>query len=187
MNTSTNIREIEIDFDVLPTDNPKYLRIHDQSYWGMIEGKPSVIDIKTPGTDAYIRNVFKKSKIASFTSVSLNLNCPQSDCDDLELLDLPDGIYEIVLLGSPSTFKKEKFYLRTTKFDLKLDELRIDIYSNNCTACKNKKEALLEIEYLIAVAESATKQGIQCTAQEAFYAAQKLLYKTINCKDCEGN
>jgi hypothetical protein len=39
------------------------------------------------------------------------------------MLDLPDGIYDVTIKGSPDTFQKNRQYLRTTKTQLELDKL----------------------------------------------------------------
>lgn len=177
-------KDIHIDFAVVDTDDPSFLRIDDTSYWGVIKDKPSVIDIKVPGFPDYVRNIFFKGEIVTFNSTSLNINCPTEGCEKVEFMELPDGIYEIVLKGSPSTYQKKKHHLRTTKFDRRLDELIIEVYKE-CNGCKNKIEGIYEIEFLKLSAEANIRQGDCKTAQEAFFRAQKLLNKLTNCENCK--
>ena len=92
---------IEIDFSV--HSSPYYLKVVDLSVWGLIETKPSIIEITVPGYASPITKFYDKNKLNVFNSSMLGLNCEGQE----GLTTLPDGIYTIKVIGSPETYFKE--------------------------------------------------------------------------------
>jgi len=178
------IDKIELDFQVLDTKDPRFLSVADFSYWGQIQNKVSIIEIILPGEKFPITHYFNKKEINIFNSVNLNLNC--IDCNDGELTDLPDGVYDITIKGSPDKFFKHRKYLRTEKTQLELDK----IYINLNLLCKSKDDSVLktlsDIELLLRAAESNVRYDNICTAQDLLFKAQELIEKTKGCKSCVG-
>lgn len=171
--------DIKIDFTVLPSYDPYTLFIVDNSYWLHIEEKPSIIEIKVPGTSKPVVNYFDKRAINNFNSINLALTCPT--CDDLDFSELPDGIYDITLKGSPSTFFKNKKYLRTVRLELELSEQLIKA-NMGCEGSINKelKNKLTDIYMLIESAKANVFYDNLQTAQNEYKKAEQKL-KNLKC------
>ena len=175
--------DINIDFNILDSGDPRVLLVADSSYWQLIEDQVSIIEVTLPGETTPVVQYFTKNGITNLNSVNLNINCPNAECEDVELLPLDDGIYTITVKGV-EPYHKTKKHLRTTKFELALGKLYIDLFSNGCEVCQDKKDMLIEIEFLIKAAKANLRTNDICTSQELFYEAQKLLDSTMKCKTC---
>ena len=172
------VGKINIDFDVVDNMNPKYFSVIDLSQWKSIKNKSSIIEICLPGTDKPIIHYFEKGQSNIFTSLNLNLNCP-IDCDTEECLDLPDGIYQICVKGSPDSFSQSKDYLRTVQLQLELDNAYLTTENP-----KELKDKVCDIEMLIKAAEANVRNDNFAGAQELFEQAEKETEKLKNCQDC---
>lgn len=175
-----------INFSVLSKEdyfNPQILFIADTSKWLHLEDKPSIIEIQTPGAKHPIVNYFDKKAINTFNSIDLNLNCPT--CDKLEMHDLPDGIYNITLKASPSSFQKNRKHLRTTKARLELAKYLISL-NLGCESEENKQlqEEVLTISLLLDSAEANVSHDNLQTASDEYQLAKKKIEKLSNCKNC---
>lgn len=174
------MKKIDIDFQVIDTYDTRYLSVADYSEWGGIENKPAIIEITTPGEVEPVVHFFEKKSINRYNSTYLGLNCPECS-QEAQDYDIPDGIYEIVIKGSPSKYSKRRVFLKTTQTKLKLDLLIM----NNISSCgqvdKLFVEKLMEIEHLIGAAEANTRYGNEAEANELFERAQKLIDKNLNC------
>lgn len=177
--------KINIDFQILGSNDPRFLNISDYSIWGQIESKPSIIEIIAPGEEFPWVHFFKKGQQNVITSVDLGLSCP-SDCGEIEFLDLPDGIYTITVKGSPDSFNKSRKYLRTELIQLELDKM----YINLDLLCKNKDvdilNTLTDIDLLLKAASANVRHDNICTAQELFFKAQDLIEQAKGCNGCVG-
>lgn len=177
------IEKINIDFQVLDTHDPRVLSIADYSEWAQISEKPAIVEIILPGTEEPVVHYFDKQKINIFNSNTLQTGC-KGDCLGVELVDLPDGIYEITVKGSPDTFNKTRKYLRTELTRLDLDA----IYLNLNLLCKNKDRdlmnTLIDIDLLLRSAESNVRYDNICSAQELLFKAQELIKEAKNCSGC---
>ena len=176
------MKKIHIDFQIYDSEDPKQIIVLDTSIWSYIEDKPSIIEILTPGEKDAVVYPYTKNGFNILNSINLGLNC--SDCNQ-NLLDLPDGVYEITIKGSPDSFYKKRCYLRTTIIQSKLDDLLINEYSN-CKNCNENNEdisRILRYNDLIAVADAFVRKGFICEAQDIIFKIQKFL-KTKNCKKC---
>lgn len=176
-----------IDFSVLSQSedyfNPQILFIADTSRWLHLEDKPAIIEIQTPGSKAPVVNYFDKKAINVFSSVDLALNCPT--CDQFELHDLPDGIYNITLKASPSNFQKNRKYLRTTKARLELAKYLVSL-NIGCESEQNKQlqEDVLQISLLLDSAEANVVFDNVQTANDEYQLAKRKIEKLSNCKEC---
>ncbi|MCA9749284.1 MAG: hypothetical protein KC414_09265 [Romboutsia sp.] len=175
---------INIDFQVLSTKDPRVLTIFDYSTWVHIIDKPSIVEITLPGESTPIVHYFNKKEVNAYYSTNLNINCP--NCGEDELLDLPDGIYEITVKGSPDKFYKTRKYLRTDLTQLDLDKM----YINLNLLCEDKDEdlanKLTDIDLLLRAAESNVRYDNICKAQELLFKAQELIEKAKGCSGCVG-
>lgn len=165
-----------LDFDIF--SDLYWLRLADYSDWNIIEDKPSIVEITIPGYSNPVTHYFDKYKTNGFNSITLKLNC-QGDCTDVDKVPLPDGIYTVKLIGSPSKFNKERYYLKTDQFQLDLDRIIVDSFSKGCYS--DIDVMTTEIEVLIKGAESHLRQGIIKEASYLFDLAVKMLNKLKDC------
>lgn len=177
------VGKIIIDFHVTDNNDPRVLNVIDASYWRHIENKPSIIEITLPGDNEPIVHYFTKKQVNLFNSSNLNLNCPDG-CEDVQLIDLPDGIYIITLKGSPDTFFKTRKFLKTSKFQLELDQ----IYINMGLECEKENieaiDKVNKINLLLAATEAHVRHDNICKANETFTIATDMLEDLKNCKEC---
>lgn len=175
---------IIIDFQVYDSNDPKQIIILDTSIWSVLENKRAIIEIITPGESKAVGFDYTKNGVTILNSYNLGLNCV--DCGKVELFDLPDGVYEITVKGSPDRFNKKRFYLKTTITRSKLDELLIKNYSD-CESCSEQTDDISKImryKNLIEVAEAFLRRGFKCEAQDILFKVQNYLKKFNNCKRC---
>lgn len=177
------MKNIYVDFQVYDSKDPKRLIILDTSIWAAISDKPTIIEIITPGFTTPVVNYFTQNGVNIFSSYSLGLNC--KDCGE-ENIDLPDGVYEITVKGSPDKFNKKKIYLKSTTIENKLDDILIKYY-DNCSDCIETNDdiaTILRYKNLIRVAEAFVRKGFKCEAQDIIMKVQKFLKNFNNCRKC---
>lgn len=180
--------KINIDFQIYDSRDPKVFILIDTSEWVQIKDKPAIIEIIVPGDNTPIKHYLEKNSVNVLNSVNLFLNC-HDYCkeDEASLLDLPDGIYDVTIKGSPDNFQKNRQYLRTTKTQLELDKLfvglSLECYNDNAEL-KAKISKLNEIQMLLKAAEANLRYNNNCVAQDLFHKAQDLISKTKKCKNC---
>lgn len=176
--------EIKIDFQIYDSRDPKVFIVLDISEWAHIEIKPAIIEILLPGESIPITHYYTKNAVNILNPSNLGWDC--GDCLISEA-DLPDGIYEVTVKGSPDKFRKTRKYLRTTKAQLELDTLFIDL-SLECYRddedIKSKINKLNEIQLLLRAAEANLRYDNTCVAQDLFFRAQDLIKKGKKCNDC---
>lgn len=175
------MEKINIDFQIVENSNPKNITIFDTSSWGHIVDKPSIIEITVPGFDKPVVHYFDKRSVNYFNSLNLSLNC--EGCNDEEA-DLPDGIYEITVKGSPDKFYNTKSYLKTDTIRLQLDEMftKIDFCKKDVDSTLVK--SIQKIDLYIKAAEAHVRFDNICSAQELLFKAQEDMNKLKNCKTC---
>lgn len=171
--------KIKIDFQVLYDDDPFALSIYDKSYWQLLEGKPSIIEITTPGASEPVVNTFEKKSINIFNSINLGLSCPT--CDDISLNELPDGIYTIVVKASPDNFNKESCYLRTTKLRLEIDKIYIKANLLDKVTSTDLIEKLNWINLLLRSAEANLRYGNLRETQQIMFEVHAIVEKIKRC------
>ena len=151
---STNLNPI-LDFQIVPTYDPRLIIVYDNSYWASIADKPSIMEVTLPGYTNSVVHYFEKNQVNTFNSINLNMNCPSGDCnEDFELNNLPDGIYHLKLIGSPDTYNISKYYLKTSSLQLDIDSLYIMKADDEKVFDKIQK-----IESIIKYAEAALRKG----------------------------
>lgn len=158
-----------LDFTILDNYDPRYIHIVDNSVWEHIKDKPAIIEIKLPDSEDVITHYFDKGKINTFNSVNLYIGCPTNDCECNNVHEeLPDGLYQITVKGSPSTFSVTKSYLRTHSTRMKLDVLSV----------KKGYEELEQLYTMLESAKASVRAGNDCTTQEVLFTVQD---KIANC------
>lgn len=170
---------IKLDFEVVGTNNPKVLRVVDESEWGILASRPAVIEVKGPDMESAVSYYLGKNQLNIFTSVTLGYTC-----DKYEYENLPDGVYEITIKGSPSTYTFTRHYLKTDILRLNIDK----VWARTNVLCDYVDDDLIEkikkVEYIVAVAEANMRLGNIETAEELIEKANRLLYIINNCADC---
>lgn len=170
---------INIDFHI--TSSLYWINIYDLSEWGNIDELPSIIEITIPGTEEPLTNYYQKYKVNAFNSNTMLLNCEPS-CDPAEKVPLMDGLYHIKVIGSPSLYNKERYFLKDDMFQLDLDKLYLE-YCNNLSS--HSIDNLTEIEFIRNSAHSAVRLGLFKKAMTLFSKAQKKLEKVKTCITCK--
>ena len=176
------IGEINIDFYVFSLDT-KSILIGDISTWNSAENKPAVISITPPGSDSPIKLNFAKHRTNGFNSNTLNLTCV-TECGEQNYVDLSDGVWEILLQASPSTFSKKRYYLKTDQISTEIAKIYIKAGLEYDINNKQLRDDLEDIDFLIDQAKSATIGGKKVIAERNFEMAVTLLNKYQDCKNC---
>lgn len=173
--------KIKLSFQVEDTHNPKNLRVVDESVWGLIEDRPAIIEILVPGFQSPSVHYFAKRQVNIFTSMTLGINC---ESDSAKFLDLPDGIYDITIKGSPSDYNASRKYLKTDSIRLKLDKMLV----RASYLCDDRDNELIskiqDIEFCLSAAEANTRLGNICEAHELMEYANELLDMANDCVSC---
>lgn len=180
----TNINDIRLSMQVIDTYDPKVLNVLDESEWGLLEDRKAVIEITPPGSKEPVAFFLGKNQINTFTSLTLGLNCAD-DCDgSVKYLDLPDGIYDITIKGSPSYYSFNRKFLKTDIIRRSIDRLWI----KTNVLCEHEDKDLLEkikeMEYLLAVAEANVRLGNIREAHAMIDRINDLIYMANNCANC---
>lgn len=166
-----------IDFWI--SSDPYKLRVLDESIWSIIENQPAIIEITLPGNRSYTTKYFEKNAWNIFNSFALDVNC-YDECTQPDIVTLPDGIYKVKVVGSPSTFFNEKSYLKHDLFDMELDKLFI----NNKEMSSDFLNKVYQIDLLIRGAEAHLKYDLVSISNQQFEKACEMLEDLKNCKTC---
>lgn len=165
-----------VDFYVLKANDPKFILIADNSMWQHIEGKTAIVEITFPGSTKAITHYYSQNQINSFNSVNLKYNCNlDCGCEDTGFYGLPDGVYTITVKGSPSTFFKTKYYLKTDTLRLKLAKVYFDLHLEAGPIDHSKKLFVDEIDFLIEAAEANIRLSNLKEAQELYRKASFMM------------
>ena len=168
---------IQLDFSV--HSSPYYLKVVDLSVWGLIESKPSIINILLPGYEKPVIQYYDKNKLNVFNSNMLGINCEGQE----GLTTLPDGIYTITVIGSPETYTKKYKYLKTDLHDMEVDKIFVDNVKDIDKQAFNDK--LTKIEFLKRSAEAHLRWDLIELASALFEEAQELVEDLVQCSTCE--
>lgn len=173
------LEKIQLDFNIIETGNSKYLIIQDFSDWGAIENQPATIDIKIPNYENQRTFYFNKDSYNRFNTSNLSL----STLGDYK--ELPDGIYEITLKGSPSSeFCISKKYLKKDKIQLELDTLFLNQGIDFIHCNQSELDKIYEADEWLQYAIAAVKKG-KCKEANIFYSkARKLVDEIKHCEQC---
>ena len=173
--------KINVNFFVVSEYEPTVLLVADNSKWLHIEDKRSIIEITMPGASKPIIFEYLKNGINSFNSHNLNITCLKGDCTDEVYVDLPDGIYTITVKGSPSTFYKTKFHLKTDRLNQKIDKLLINLgYFFEKEKIKQRDE-ILRVKVLLMQAEAYLRLEEVRQAKEFYELAKEEVERLEEC------
>jgi hypothetical protein len=177
------IGKIIINITVINDYDPRYLHVGDLSEWKGAKNLPATICIIPPGSKKSINTTFQKHRINSFNSTNLMLSCVK-ECEEQDYIDLPDGIWTLVLKSGYEGIEKTLYYLKTDRFTLELDKIYVRAGMDFDKEKKQFREDLQDLHFLINSAHSQIRVGDHAKANRDFTEAQVLLKKYIDCKDC---
>lgn len=171
--------KINLDFQVFATGDPNLLIIVDTSVWGIIEDKPAIIEVTTPGTNKTYVADFEKGQVNVFNSSNLLIS-PIGVYNPLS-----DGLYRITLKGSPDSNCKHRDYLKTDNARLSLADMYIALGLENDPETVKLKEKLLDIKLLIEGAEACILKGKNQKGLIRLKRAIDDLKEFENCQTCD--
>ena len=177
------IGKINLNFSVLNDNDPKSIILADLSDWKILEDKPAVIRIVLPGGSKEIVHTWIKHKLNILNSINLGISCLR-ECAEQTYEDLPDGIYQFILEGSPTNYNKKRYYLKDDSLRIEISKIYIKADIEYSLKDKDLRNSLEDIEFMLKVAESHTIQGNFVKADKAFCEAQKLMRKHQDYKNC---
>lgn len=175
------VGNINVEFYVFSEYDPKVLLVADNSRWLHIENKPSNIEITLPGASKPLIFSYKKNGINSFNSHNLKISCLKGDCTEEVYVDLPDGIYTIEVKGSPSTFKRKKYHLKTDRLKQQIDKILINLgfyFEENKVADRDK---VLDVKVHLMQAEAHLRREDLQKAKQYYELAKKETERIIKC------
>lgn len=169
---------VNIDFTIWDkTLDTKRIYIADISDWGIIEGYDSWIDITAPGSNTPVTFPFDKGGLTVVTAITLGI---QGSISPNLLRDIPDGIYTIKVYGTPSTYFKEKSFLKYDSFWIKFQTVMLSAMDNCGNISDHDRNMLIKIWFLMQAAAAQVRLGNTCKAEELYREADKLL-KNLDC------
>ena len=181
MRWEEDMNNINLDFEVIGSYNPKTLRVADQSEWGILADRPAIIEIKRPGSEEIYTYYLGKNQLNVFNSKTLGVN-PGAPANDF--VDIPDGIYDITIKGSPSSYSANRKYLKTDSMRLNIDK----VWARAGVLCEDEDDEIIEkikeVEFVLTVAESSMRLGNFDTVQQLMDKAQHLIDVINDCKYC---
>lgn len=181
MRWEEDMNNIHLDFEVIGSYNPKTLRVADQSEWGILADRPAIIEIKRPGSEDIYTYYLGKNQLNVFNSKTLGVN-PGAPANDF--VDIPDGIYDITIKGSPSSYSANRKYLKTDSMRLNIDK----VWARAGILCEDEDDEIIEkikeVEFVLTVAESSMRLGNFDTVQQLMDKAQHLIDIINDCKYC---
>jgi hypothetical protein len=166
------IGNVVLDFQVLPSYDPKVIMIADNSQWGGMSRFEATLKIIPPGYDSPKTIYWQKDRINVLNSFVLELSCVEN-CEPT-FVDLPDGVYSLTLTAADGT-ERQRQYLKTDLLRLKIDGLYID----NALTCrdvdKQKMSKIRMAEFYLKAAEANIRLGRMIEANELYCLAQKMV------------
>ena len=127
-----------------------------------------------------IKPVVFKNQLNVFNSKTLGINPGRGN--DFE--NLKDGIYDITIKGSPSSYSFNRKYLKTDLIRLNIDK----IWARSTVLCDHEDDEVIdkikEIEFLLAAAEANMRLGNFENVKQLYEKASKLIYVLNNCENC---
>jgi hypothetical protein len=174
---------VNIDFLLTDFEDPKRIVVLDSSVWGVAENQPAYLKVTPPGAKKSINLNFKKKSITVLNSLNLGLSCLIDTCDEQNLIELPDGVWEFCLLSSFENLDKKRLFLKDTSLRLELDK----IYVKAGIPFDTKKSVIEELEkaeLALKYAKISIKKGDIVESKKGFDEAVRIKNKYANCNNC---
>lgn len=169
---------LNIDFDVLETNNPKKLMVGDTSpNWLHAEDKPAYLYITLPGSKREHIFTFKKGGIQVYNSNNLGLSDIKDNCSGGEYVNLPDGIYKLKLQSGYEEHYVDKYYLKTDIIEKEVAKSIVRNALNPSANNQNFRDKMFEVDWKLRVAKSFM---MECNINEAstYYNEAVELFKS---------
>lgn len=171
-----------LDFEVIPTGNPKTLVFIDSSEYYTEPEKP-LLEVTLPGyTKYFLVNVIAR-QVNTFNSNTIGLT---ELLNGDALVSLPDGAYHFRYKVCPYTvLHKDKVVFRTTLIENKLSDVYNQLEATDCSK-KNDQEILNSLVEIHALIEGA--KAVVCKNEKKandFYSLANTLVDKINNKLCK--
>lgn len=172
-----------VDFEIIPTGNPKTLVFIDASDYYTEPERP-LLEVTLPGYNKYFLVNVVARKVNTFNSNTIGLT---ELLNNGNLVNLPDGAYHFRFKVCPYEYAfKDKVYFRTTLIEQRLSEVYDLLKTEDC--CGNMDSILKDIVEVHALIEGA--KAVVCKnenkANDFYQLANKLIDKILNksCKSC---
>ena len=170
--------KINIDFQIIPTGNPTTLAVMDTSTWGMIENKPAIIEISLPNSDKTITHYFDKRRINVFNTSNLYMSAVG------DYRDMPDGLYTLVVKGSPDTNCRKRYFLKDDRTKMELYKMYASLGVEESEKTKRHKKDIQHALTLLWGANAKVALGKVIGAAAMLKDVMKILKDYNNCTDC---
>lgn len=175
-----SMNNINLDFEVISTNNPKTLRVADQSEWGILADRPAIIEIVPPGEKEPYVYYLGKNQLNVFNSKTLGINPGREGGFE----NLKDGIYDITIKGSPSSYSFNRKYLKTDTIRLNIDK----VWARSTVLCDHEDndmiDKLKQVEFLLVAAEANMRLGNFDAVGQLYEKAEKIINVINNCDNC---
>lgn len=160
---------IEIDFQVIESNDPKVLLVWDTSRWSFIKNKPATITVtyedETPTIEYFAKN--RLNIIDSYRIFNQHGK------------ELPDGLYTILVEGSPDIHNKERYYFSTSQIRRDIDLL----YKEQNT--KEEKNELIKLEQLLFTINALIRRTMPVEAKRVYKALKTMVEDISTYKECK--
>ena len=177
---------VNINFQVINTNDPASILIGDQSNWGVAKNKPAYLIITPPGSTQTITLTFGKHKLMPLTSVSLGLSCVSSNCDGQTYEDLDDGVWEFCLQSAFEGLNKKRYYLKDDQLRQEIAKIMVRLVDTQGFSFKRTQSTddFAIIHNMLDTANYLIMEGRNVDAMKAYNEAVKLVEKYKHCKEC---
>lgn len=175
---SLGLKSHKLDFEILPTSNPKTLLFMDASEYMDQPDRP-LLEVTFPGHTKYFLVNVAASKINTFNSNTLGYS---ERFDTNCLVELPDGVYTLKFKVCPyDQVFLQKYHLRTVQLRRDLRKLLTNL---NCDISESMSRDIVDLMLLIETAEANAEENYARKAsdqyQEAVVKLESLLNKVLN-------
>lgn len=173
-----------IDFEVIPTGNPKTLVVIDSSDYYTEPEKP-LLEITLPGYNKYFLVNIEARKVNTFNSNTIGIT---TFLNGSEIVELPDGVYTYRFKVCPyDKLYKDKRFFRSTLIERELAAIYSKLDASDCSVSEDKKiiSSIVEIHALIEGAKAVANKS-EKKANQFYQLAVKLIDDVSNrlCKTC---
>lgn len=174
-----------LNYSILSDNDLYQIMLIDLSDWKILESAPAVLKIVMPGSKNEIIQTWAKNRVNIINSSNIGIICPDECTDNPKQVELPDGIYQFILEGSPTSYNKKRYYFRYNNLQLQLDKIYIKANIEYTISDKELREDLMNIHFMLEAAEAHTRNGDFVRADKCFCEAVKLVERRSECKNCK--
>lgn len=179
------LKQNTLEFDIIPTGNPKTLVFADASLY-IAEPERPLLEVLLPGYNKYFLVNIEAKVVNTLNSSTLGYN--KALFSD-GMLDLPDGVWHFTYKICPYDYARvNKSILRTTLLEIKLAELydKIDYEDLSSDEKKDYEHNFTRIHILLEAGKLTANHSPK-KAQANYELADRLINKLFDklCKNCK--